>query len=82
MELDEPLIFDPESAKDLDQNLVPSYPLGSVVDAVIITLPGNPAVSFFPDTGTSSCHSRNRIIFAASYAQAWRKVVDHWSRIR
>lgn len=43
MELEEPLIFDPDSAKNIDPNIVPSYPLGSVVDAVIITLPGNPA---------------------------------------
>ncbi|KAG9003734.1 hypothetical protein FRB90_011134, partial [Tulasnella sp. 427] len=43
MELDEPLIFDPKSAQKIDQNLVPSYPQNSVVDAVIITEPGNPA---------------------------------------
>ncbi|KAG8987228.1 hypothetical protein FRB90_003524 [Tulasnella sp. 427] len=42
LELTEPLMFSPSNAQQLNQSLVPSYPVGSVVDAVIQLNPGNP----------------------------------------
>lgn len=42
LELAEPLLYQPQSMQDMDQNLVPYYPVGSVVDAVIVLNPGNP----------------------------------------
>ncbi|KAG9001191.1 hypothetical protein FRB90_011661 [Tulasnella sp. 427] len=42
LELVEPLMFSPSNAQQLNQSLVPSYPVGTVVDAVIQLNPGNP----------------------------------------
>ncbi|KAG8905873.1 hypothetical protein FRB99_008084 [Tulasnella sp. 403] len=42
LELEEPLLFDPNSTASLDPKLVLDYPVGSVVDVVFKAHPGNP----------------------------------------
>ncbi|KAG8907640.1 hypothetical protein FRB99_003102 [Tulasnella sp. 403] len=43
LELEDPLLFDPHSQAAQDKNLVHTYPVGSIVDIVLISAPGNPA---------------------------------------
>ena len=42
LELQEPLLFDPSRAANLSPNIVPSYPVGTVVDLVFIVNPLSP----------------------------------------
>ncbi|KAG8921995.1 hypothetical protein FRC02_012221 [Tulasnella sp. 418] len=42
LEEEDPLLFSPGEMKNLDPDLVPTYPVGSVVDVVLISDIGNP----------------------------------------
>ena len=45
LELQEPLLFNPSGAATLSPNLLPSYPVGTVVDLVFVVNPPSPSHS-------------------------------------